>query len=58
MSETKTVTMAPKSCTACGHPDKATVDRALSRGQCPRNLARKALRRHRDVGFVGTGGGG
>jgi hypothetical protein len=58
MSETKTATMAPKICPACGHPKKATIDRALSRGQCPRNLARKALRRHRDGGLVGTGGGG
>ena len=58
VSETKTAPMAPKSCPACGHPKKATIDRALSRGQCPRNLARKALRRRRDGCLVGTGGGG
>ncbi|HEV2744770.1 MAG TPA: hypothetical protein VGV91_16555 [Rubrobacter sp.] len=58
MSETKKATMAPKSCPACRHPKKATIDRALSRGQCLRNLARKAPRRHRDGCLVGTGGGG
>ena len=46
----------PKPCPACAHPERATIDRALSLGQAPRSvvrryagLNRKALARHRDA---------
>lgn len=47
--------MQRKACPACNHPERATINRALSIGQAPRSiirryagLGRKALQRHRD----------
>ncbi len=58
--------MSAKTCPACEHPERTTIDRALVRGQSPRNLARrytpglsrKVLRRHRDGCLAADGGGG
>ena len=57
--------MRPKSCPACGHPERATIDNALAIGQAPRSiirryagLSRKAVMRHRDGCLVGDGGRG
>jgi hypothetical protein len=47
--------MTPRSCPACVHPERATIDRALRAGQAPRSIVRRyaglnrnAVTRHRD----------
>ena len=55
--------MPSRNCPACGHPERATVDKALAVGQAPRSivrrypgLTRKAVARHRDEGHHETKG--
>ena len=47
--------MPRKECPACGHPERATIDKALGAGQSPRSLVRRyaglnrrAVQKHRD----------
>ncbi len=55
--------MPSRNCPACGHPERAPVDKALAVGQAPRSivrryagLTRKAVARHRDEGHHETKG--
>ena len=57
--------MRPKSCPACEHVERATIDNALRIGQAPRSiirryaeLSRKAVTRHRDGCLTRPGGEG
>lgn len=64
MTETRRATPT-RSCRACGHIERATIDGALSVGMSPRSivrryagLSRKAVQGHRDRCLAEAGGRG
>lgn len=54
--------MTAKRCKACGHPERATIDRALAVGQAPRSvvrrysgISRREIQKHRDECLAALG---